>query len=428
LPRRRLVGFDAFENVDNAVSKLLKVASLSPGVTEAPIEDSVGRVAAEDVRATRHYPPHDRAAMDGVAVRAEDVVSASPHSPIELRIVETVEAGGRPTRALGCGEAAIVYTGAPLPEGADAVVPFENVIIRDDTALVLKPVPKYGNVSRAGEDFSEGDILVRRGEVIRPWHVAALAESCIGRVKVFSPVKVAVVNTGSELTDYRACSGGEAIVNSSGPLISAYVAELGCSVVYSTIVKDDVKAIREAVLNGLHRADVVVTTGGSSVGGKDLVPEAVSSIEGAELVFHGVNLRPGRTAGAFVVRGKPVLMLSGLPVACFVGLENFLKPLILKAYGVKQLPRPTVRAVLTRRVANAVGFRSYYRVVVFRGSDGRLYAEPLRLTGSGIISSMIRGNGLLVLSEDMEGFDEGEEVEVELLSPPYESKPEFLRW
>ncbi len=428
MPRRRLAGFDAFESVDRALKKLLDATSIVPGVTEVTIEESVGRVAAEDVRATRRYPPHNRAAMDGVAVRSEDILSASPHSPAELEVIEVVEAGGRPSRHVGFGEAAVVYTGAPLPEGADAVVPFENVIMKGRTALILKPVPKYGNVSRAGEDFSIGDVLLRRGDVIRPWHVAALAESCIPKVRVFSPIRLAVINTGDELTDYRSCSGRDDIVNSSGPLIRAYAKELGCVVTYSTLVGDDVEAIREVVSRALNEADVIITTGGSSVGGKDLVPEAISCIKGAKLVFHGVNLRPGRTAGAFVVGGKPVLMFSGLPVACFVGLENFLRPLVLRAYGLRGVPRPKVRAVLTRRVANVIGFRSYYRVIIYEGCDGILYAEPLRLTGSGIISSMIRGNGLLVLSEDVEGIDEGEEVEVELLAPPYVSKPDFLRW
>jgi len=161
----------------------------------------------------------------------------------------------------------------------------------------------------------------------------------------------------------------------------------------------------------------VIITGGTSVGGKDLVPEAVEGIEGSIKVFHGVAMRPGRTTGAYVVRGKPVLIVSGLPVACLVALEVFLKPLVNHLNKTEELPKPTISGYLTRRLANEVGFKSFYRVSICRDPNGDYYIEPLRLTGSGILSTLIRGNGILVVPENVEGYDVGERVVVEVINP-----------
>ena len=427
MPRQRLKGFTSFESVESALRKFLRAATIEPGVETLDIVDAVGRVASNQVRALRDYPPFDRAAMDGFAVRSEDVISASEKEPVELRVIGKVEAGSRERVRIGEGEAAMIFTGGRMPEGADAVVPFEHATMLGDHVLIFKPVPKYGNVSRAGEDFRAGDVILERGTVVRPWHVTALAESGVTKVKVFKPLRIAIVNTGDELRDYREVRSKDEVVNSSGPLIEGYVKEIGCAVAWSRIVRDDVNEVRAAIKGGLRDADIVITTGGSSIGGKDLVPEAVEGIPGSELVFHGVNLRPGRTAGAYVVNGKPILMLSGLPVACFIGLEVFLKPLVRKLYGVKEVPEPTVRARLTRKVANVVGFRSYYRVVLYKEGNV-IYAEPLRLTGSGIISTLIRGNGILEIEENVEGYDEGSEVIVKVIAPLYEGKPHFINW
>ncbi|OYT51049.1 MAG: molybdopterin molybdenumtransferase MoeA [Desulfurococcales archaeon ex4484_204] len=428
MPRKALLGFDRFENVDSALKKLLSSVKLSVGSELVNISEAVGRVAAEDVLAPYDYPPFNRAAVDGFAVRSEDTSGASPSNPVMLRkssmVIEASEQLAKlPT--LKEGEAILAFTGAPLPYGANAVVPVENVVIEKDVVYVLRSVPPLGNVSKAGEDFKKGEILVRAGTKLRPWHIAALAQANIPRVKVFRRFRVGIVSTGSELSEVG--SRGY-IVDSTSFMASSYVAELGGEPIRLGLVPDDVNTIREAVAKALKVSDVVVVTGGSSVGGKDLVPEAIYGLGDSKLLFHGVNLRPGRTAGAFVVKGKLVLMLSGLPVACLVGLEVFLRPLVKKSLGIPEELRPRVKGVLTRRIANAVGFRSFFRVVVFKGKDGRIYVEPLRLTGSGIVSTLLKGNGVLIISEDVEGFDEGAEVEVELINPLYRERPAFLRW
>ena len=281
----------------------------------------------------------------------------------------------------------------------------------------MRSVAPYANVSRRGEDFRRGDLIVRKGTYIMPWHIAALASSNITKVKVFKRIKVAIISTGNELRDVGSELKPYEIINSTAPLIESYVRLLGAEPIYLGIIPDEIELIRNAVVKGLEVADIVVITGGTSVGGKDLVPEAIEGIDGAVKAFHGVAMRPGRTAGAYVINGKPVLLFSGLPVACLISMDVFLEPLVRHLTNSEPRPKPKVTGVLTRRLANEVGFRSYYRVKVCYGDDGKYYVEPLRLTGSGVLSTLIKGNGILVIPDDIEGLDEGELVEVILVNP-----------
>ncbi len=419
--RERLGGFTRFEKYEDALSKLLTQVNVTLESEKVLVTDAVGRVVAEDTYSLRDYPPVDRAALDGYAVKSLDVLSASPSNPAILKIVGSVEAGETPKLTINSGEAAIVFTGATMPEGSDAVVPFEEAVRKESFVYVLKPAQKYKNVSRTGEDIRKGDLIIKKGLTVRPWHVAALIEAGITEIKVFKKPRVGIINVGNELL----ARGGGEIPNSTGPLIYAYLKELGCEPVLIGVVPDDVEEITNTVSRVLRDFDILITTGGTSVGGKDLVPEALSRIKSANLIFHGVNLRPGRTAGAYLIDGKPVLMFSGLPVAALVGLEAFVKPLIRQLTGAIPLPEPTVRVRVRRRVANIVGFKSFFRVVVYR-ENNELYMEPLRLSGSGIVSTLLKGNAILVVDENIEGYDEDDQVSVTLIGPIYEKKPEFL--
>lgn len=426
--RKKLLGFTKFEDVDKARSRLQSETRVIIGEEVIGIWEAVGRVSSRDIIAKEDFPSYDRSAVDGYALRAEDVYGASENNPIVLTVVGEVEAGYEGSLPeVKPGTAVLVFTGAPIPPGADAVVPVEYAVRAGDSVQILRSVPKYKNISRKGEDFSKGDLLVRRGTVLKPWHVAALAQAKIPEVFVFRKPVVGIINTGDELFDITGGGSEYGIPNSAGPLIASYVRELGGEPRYYGVVRDDLDAIRTTVERALMESHIIIITGGTSVGGKDIVPEALSSIEGSRLVFHGVNLRPGRTAGAFVINGKPVIMLSGLPVACLVGLENFLKPLFMKLMSIHPQPEPVIRARLVRRVANVVGFKSYLRVVVFREGD-ELLVEPLRLTGSGILSTLLKGNGILVIDENVEGIEEGSVVEVKLIGPPYDGRPTFLGW
>jgi len=419
--RERLGGFTRLEKYEDALSRLLTQVNVTLESEKVLVTDAVGRVVAEDTYSLRDYPPVDRAALDGYAVKSLDVLSASPSNPAILKIVGSVEAGETPKLTISSGEAAMVFTGATMPEGSDAVIPFEEAVRKESFVYVLRPAQKYKNVSRAGEDIKKGDLIIKRGLTVRPWHVAALIEAGITEIKVFKKPRVGIINVGNELL----AGGGGEIPNSTGPLIYAYLKELGCEPVLIGVVPDDVEEISNAVSRVLRDFDILITTGGTSVGGKDLVPEALSRIKNANLIFHGINLRPGRTAGAYLIEGKPVLMFSGLPVAALVGLEAFVKPLIRKLTEATPPPEPTVRVRVRRRVTNIVGFKSFFRVVVYR-ENSELYMEPLRLSGSGIVSTLLKGNAILIVDENIEGYDEDDQVSVTLIGPIYKGRPEFL--
>lgn len=417
--RERLLGFRFFERIDVAVSNLLKHVNISLDVIEAPLVDSLSYVCAEDVTAPFDIPLFNRSAVDGYAVRSLVTTSASPHNPVYLKLLGVIEADTDilNLKPIEGDETYLIFTGSQLPRGADAVVPVENAVREGDKVRIMKPVYSFANISRAGEDFKKGDVIIAKGTKIMPWHIAALASANITKIRVYRRVRVAIINTGNELRELGDELAHKGVINSTGLLIEAYLKLLNAEPIRMGIVPDEVDKIKEALINALKISDVVVITGGTSVGGKDLVPEVIQSLKGSQEIFHGVSMRPGRTTGTYLVSGKPVLIFSGLPVACLISLEVFLKPLLNHLTGTSELPKPEVIGVMTRRLANEVGFTSFYRVKVCYSDDGTYYVEPLRLTGSGILSTLIRGNGILTIPENVEGIEAGEKVRVTIVNP-----------
>ena len=416
--KRRMEGFKSLVGVEDALRELLSEVNYVPGWVEVNIEEALGLPAAEDVVAANDFPPFDRSAVDGYAVRASDTLGAGLLNPITLRIVGESVPGVDPSslRPLGPGEAYVIYTGAPLPPGADSVVMAEDAVRAGDMVNVMRQVSPYQNVSRRGEDFQKGKTVIRRGQKVMPWHVGALASLGVRKVKVYR-LRVAVLSTGSEVVDLDDPRAGRpgTIINSTKPLIKSLLRSDGYEPVDLGTVPDDVDEIADRIMRGVREADAVITTGGTSIGGYDLVPEAVAKL--GRVVFNGVRMRPGKPTGAGVVEGKPVFMLSGFPVAGLVGYLAFVRPTLLHMTGTPDDPTPRVKGVITRRVANVAGVRTYLRVRVFQTPNGYM-VEPLAITASGVLSTLTDANGLLVIPEDVEGYDEGDLVEVTLISPP----------
>ncbi|MCS7107196.1 MAG: molybdopterin molybdotransferase MoeA [Acidilobaceae archaeon] len=413
-------GFKELTSVAKAVEMLRARVTHRPGKRKVRLEDSLGRYLAVDVVAPLNIPPSERAVVDGYAVRSADTFGSSPSNPSILRVKGFLRAGEEPKVSLSPGEAVEVATGAQLPPGADAVVMYERTRRSGDILEVLEPVPPLGNVSRVGEDVREGEVVLRKGTRLMPWDIAVLASMGIGEVEVYD-LRVGLLNVGSELVELGEADAREAlkrglVINSNRYSISALLTSYGFSPQYLGIVRDELEEIREALGRAVREFDAVITVGGASVGRADLTVRAAREL-GAEVVIHGVQLRPGRANSAAVVQGKPIFMLAGFPVAAIVGFEALAKPLLLHMVGGEEEPKATVKGVLTRRVTTPINVRSYVRVRVFE-EGGKTYVEPLALTGSGILSTLVRGNGILVVPEDREGYDEGEEVEVVLLRSP----------
>lgn len=408
-------GFKTLTPIQEAQRAFIAAVTHTPSEVFVPTPQAVGLYAARDVASPVDVPPFDRAAFDGYAVRSIDTLGASRGNPIMLRVVGKALPGAEFGGAVGRGEAVEIATGAPLPAGADAVVPYEEAARRGDHIEVYKPVPQFYYVSRRGEDIAAGEVVLKRGRKIKPWDIGVLASIGIKEVPVYK-VTAGLISTGNELVELDEAPPPPAkIINSTRHVITALLRDFGVEVHYLGIVPDDEEAIYRAVSDAVRRFDIVITTGGVSVGEPDHVVRAVARLS-PEVLIHGIAARPGRPNSAAAVRGKPIVMLSGFPVASIVGFEVFAKPAILKMVGAKEEPLPVVKAVLTRRVTTPINVRSFVRVRVYR-RDGKLYAEPLAVTGSGILSTLTKGNGLLIIPENREGYDEGDEVEVILLGP-----------
>jgi len=408
-------GFPELTTVSLFLERLFDAIPETKGfeVESCKLIDASGRIAGEDVTCPFDLPNFDRSAVDGYALRALGTVGASPTNPIEYKVVATIAAGDIPNNSLkiGDGETALIFTGAPMPEGADSVVMIEYCDRQDNLAQIRRQIYPVQNVSRRGEDFLKNERILSAGTVLRPWHIAAIASIGKNSIKVRKMLRIGVLSTGSEIVEQGQALLPGQVANSTKPMLLSFIEEDHCQPVDLGTVPDDFGIIKQSVIQGLETCDIILTTGGSSVGERDLVQQAVSQIGGYRFIAHGVRLRPARPTGAYIAKDKPVVALSGFPVAAMVAFEAIVKPTIRRLTGGEEELQSRVRGVLKRRVSNETGNKSYVRVRVIKSSNG-LEVEPLMLTGSGLLSTLTRANGLLIIDEEIEGFDEGEEVEI----------------
>ncbi|UCD96809.1 MAG: molybdopterin molybdotransferase MoeA [Candidatus Bathyarchaeota archaeon] len=403
----RLKGFRKLTPVDDALNQYVTVlrAKALEGVLVS-VEEALGRVTAEEIVAQRSLPPFDRSAVDGYAVRASDTVEATVHRPSTL----TLTSGDQ----VVVGSAREVWTGNPLPKGVDAVIMLEHVVADGNTLRVLTPLPPGANVSKKGEDVSTGEIAIASGVRVTPYHLGLVTSLGCEKIHVVRKPIVAILSTGSELVPLGTAQESGQIIESNSVVLKGMCRELGAEPSHLGIAGDDVEEIRKKIQKGCSVADVVLTTGGTSVGADDLVTKAIVDADGGRVVVHGIAMRPGMPTALAVVKRKPVIVLSGNPVAAIVGFEVFVRPLIQRLLGVKDEGRPVVAGRVSRRVVGALGRRVYVRVQL-RKEGGELYVDPIRAKGSGIITTMTRADGYLIIPHDREGVDEGEVVLVHLL-------------
>ena len=402
----RLKGFKKLTSINEALSRFLdRLQPRKLATVQISLKEAVGRVTAKNINAIKDLPPYHRSAVDGYALRAIDTVGASPYQPKDLRLVNKELGGERELRE--------IWTGNPLPKGADSVVMLEHTERIDNRIRILVSLTPGANVSRKGEDVKKGDVVVKAGLRLRPHHLGLLAALENREVKVVRKPKVALLATGSELAPLGAPLKPNQIVEVNSIILSELCSELGAESFSLGIARDDEDEIRVRICEGLAEADLIITTGGTSVGVHDLVPRVIEQIEPHALVAHGIAMRPGMPTALAVVQRKPVLVLSGNPVAASVGFEVFARPTILRFLGIKEEGRARLKAKLTRRVAGVLGRRVILRVRVVE-KDGVFLAEPIRIKGSSIITTMTKANGYVIIPEDREGLRENEIVMVHL--------------
>jgi len=405
-------GFARYTKLDDALKLVLsRVKRL--GSEMVSFERAFGRVLAEDVVTKIDVPPFDRSAVDGYAVRAADTFGARETKPKKLRVIGSAKIGAPTKLRVRKGEAVKLMTGTPVPPGADAVVMVEHTELEGKRIAVLVPLTPGKNVSARGEDVRAGELVLRRGQQLRPQDIGMLASIGELRVRVFRKPRVAIVATGRELRRPGARLGPAQIADINSYSLAAGVVSCGGVANSVGIVPDKPQALRRVLRKAL-KSDVVLISGGSSVGEHDIAPDVVAEL--GKLMFHGVALRPGGPTAFGIVRGKPVFCLAGFPVASLVAFDMLVRPALWVMQG---LPPDwgclMVRAKLACKVTSSLGRADVVRVRVW-SEAGELLAEPIRVTGSGILSSMTRADGFVVVPENCEGFDKGRTVEVELYS------------
>ncbi len=396
---------EALENV------LAAFAPLPP--ERVPILETLGRVLAEDVYADMDIPPLANTAMDGYAVRAADTAGASPAQPARLRIVGDLAAGYTTDVAVLSGTAIRIMTGAPIPPGADAVVPFEDTVRDGEWVHVLTRVPGGKNVRQAGEDVQRGALVLPRGTVIRPQEVGMLAALGRKEVWVHRRPRVAILATGDEVIEIDAPWRPGQIRNANSYSNAAQVLRYGGVPILLGIARDHVAELTAKIRAGLEQgADLFLTSGGVSVGDFDVV-KTVLAAEG-EMGFWRVRMKPGKPLAFGHLRGVPLLGLPGNPVAAMISFELFARPAILKMLGYARWERPTVEATLLDEVRRKDDRRHYLRVTV-ETRDGEYMARLTGDQGSGILLSMVRAQGLAIIPEDAHHLPAGSRVAVMML-------------
>jgi molybdopterin molybdotransferase len=393
------------------VEALLCASTRALPAEHVPLEECAGRVLAEDVVAGVDVPGFARAAMDGYAVRGEDTFGASEYTPLALKLAgESLPA--RPHHgAISAGEAVRIMTGAPLPEGADAVIKAEVCREAHGCVEVLEPAPPLRNVGQVGEDIRASQCVLRAGRRLRPQDAGVLASIGCASVACVRRPRVQLVITGDELLPAGSRPDGCRIVDANSSMLRALVARDGGVLLPFELLPDDPERIRAALL--APAADVVLVSGGSSVGREDHAPQLLAEL--GTLEFHGVTMRPSSPAGGGRIGERHVFLLPGNPVSCLCAYEFFAGP-TLRALGgrPRRWPHRRVRARLARKISSEVGRTDYVRVEL--GPEG---VVPIATSGASILSSTVRASGAVIVARELEGLPAGAEVEVLL----YDDEP-----
>jgi molybdopterin molybdotransferase len=384
------------------------------GFEKISILDALGRVLSEDIVAERDNPPWDNSAMDGFAVRWEDIKQEHAiQKPVTLSVIEDVPAGVMPSKTVGLGQAIRIMTGAPIPQGADTVLKVEDTEHTSDSVRVFKAEPKGANIRPQGEDVKKGDRIIAKGTRIRPGEVGMLAILAKSFVCVYQQPRVAILSTGDELADLDERFSEEKIINSNSYGMAAAVQEAGGIPLLLGIARDTPMALKEKIAQGLN-ADMLVLSGGVSMGDYDFTKVVFGEL-GAEMNFWKLAIRPGQPLAFGKIQGKLAFGLPGNPVSSMVTFEQLVRPALLKMSGCRSYGRPMIQAIFQERFSKRGDRRHFLRGILTR-QEGVFEVRTTGDQGSGILTSMVKANCLIDVPVEVERLNPGDEVIVQLLS------------
>jgi molybdopterin molybdotransferase len=368
-----------------------------------PLQEAAGRVITSDVISQFNLPGFNRSMMDGYAIVASDAQGASSYNQLELKVIGKSMPGQGSTAKVVSGSTVRIMTGAPVPEGANAVLPAENVAADDQSILVMENVAEGRNIGRIGEDILLGSTIIKKGRRLRAQDIALLASVGEKNVSVFSKPRISIVVTGNEILEIGTPPQGYQIVNSNGPMLEALSRRDGGITIKSSIVADDPELIRQVMLEDY---DILLITGGTSVGEEDMAPLLLAEL--GDLAIHGVAMRPSRSAGMGSIGNKRVFLLPGNPVACLCAYDFFAGNLIRRLSGyTKNGPYRSIHKVLKQKIVSVIGRTDYARI---RLSEN--FVEPIAISGAAILSSTTQADGFVIIPADSEGYPPETEVEV----------------
>lgn len=401
---------------DEAVRRFRDALRPAPlGIERIGLAHLGGRVLAEDVRAPIDTPPFDRSVVDGFALAADDVATASDAAPVRLTLNgEDIHCGTTPRLTVTRGTATPIATGGPLPRGADAVVMIEHTRHDAGALVVSRPLGAGRNVAYAGSDIARGETLLRAGTVFSAREVGLLAAVGLAEAPVWRRPRVAVISTGDELTAPGTPLAPAAIYDSNGPIVAAAVEENGAQAIRFGAIPDDEERLRSAIREAHAHCDMVILSGGTSKGAGDLTHRLVAELGSPGIIVHGVALKPGKPLCLAVCAGKPVVVLPGFPTSAMFTFHDIVAPVLRALAGLPERVETDVPATLAVRVASEIGRTEYVMVMLVKAADG-LRAFPVG-KGSGAVSAFAQADGFVAVDALSEGLPAGAPVSVRLLA------------
>jgi molybdopterin molybdotransferase len=408
----RKIGFSKLTLLDDAL-KILDRYITPASLDEVETSKALNRVLGTDILSELDIPPFDRSAMDGYAVKAEDTFGASPSNPKVIKKIGTIEIGEQTDLVLTSGEAVRISTGAAIPQGSDSVIKIEDTEIDGDKVSLYTSIVPGKNISKRGEDIPRGTEILRSGITIKASHIALLSSLGIKYVKVKKKPKVSVFAVGDELIEVGNPLPTNKIYNSNSPMVSSLVETYGGSVVRELNIKDSKDEIKNNLIQSSVDSQIIIFTGGTSVGTKDFLPETIQ--ENGEVLVHGIAMRPGSPVLIGLKDQSLVFCLPGTPVAAYICFLKIVGTAIKKMLGCINIdPRVEIIATISKDVpVSRMGYKHFLRVKLEK-KENSFIALPVKLKGSGIISSLTQSDGIVEISEDKEGLKKGEKVSVYL--------------
>jgi len=373
------------------------------------LQDAQNRVLASDLASRVDMPPFVRAAMDGYAVKSRDTKGASNKSPVLLDVIGRITAGQGALYKVVVGKAVAIATGAKIPKGADAVVMVEHTEMENGKVKIFREIERGKNVASKGEDVKNGQVLLKKGTWLTSQDIGLIAAVGVDKVPVFKKPKVAVFATGNELAEPGSKLDSTCIYESNRYMISSMVRECGGDVVDLGICKDDRDLISSKLREAL-KFDMIVVSGGTSVGEKDYVPDLINSLGRPGLLVHGVAMRPGSPTGLGMVDGKAIILSPGYPVSSFVAFYTFGRPFLLRMLKTEGPPIAKLIARMGGSINMHQEMRTFVRVKVHR-QNGAYVAEPISASGASLLSTLTNSNGI-VIADNKSKLVKGEKVEV----------------